>query len=38
VLNPAGYGNLAYPCHIKHFNALGQLDQSSSGCTSGFDS
>jgi len=36
TLNPVGYGNLAYPCHVKHFNAQGQLDNSSTGCESGF--
>lgn len=36
TLNPVGYGNLAYPCHVKHFNAQGQLDDSSTGCESGF--
>lgn len=34
--NSVGYGNLAYPCHVKHFNAQGQLDNSYSGCGSGF--
>ncbi len=36
TLNPVGYGNLAYPCHVKHFNAQGQLDDSFTGCESGF--
>ena len=36
ILNPVGYGNLAYPCHIKHFNAQGQLDDSFTGCVPGF--
>jgi uncharacterized membrane protein YgcG len=36
TLNPVGYGNLAYPCHVKHFNAQGQLDDSFTGCGSGF--
>lgn len=34
--NSVGYGNLAYPCHVKHFNAQGQLDNSTTGCESGF--
>lgn len=36
TLNPVGSGNLAYPCHVKHFNAQGQLDDSFTGCESGF--
>ncbi|HLK78709.1 MAG TPA: peptidoglycan-binding domain-containing protein [Streptosporangiaceae bacterium] len=34
--NSVGYGNLAYPCHVKHFNAQGQLDNSYTACQSGF--
>ncbi len=34
--NSVGYGNLAYPCHVKHFNAQGQLDNSCTACESGF--
>jgi peptidoglycan hydrolase-like protein with peptidoglycan-binding domain len=38
TLNPVGYGNLAYPCHVKHFNTQGQIDNTYTGCENGFQS
>jgi hypothetical protein len=36
VLNRRGIGNLAYPCHLKHFNMAGKNDSSSTSCQSRF--